>query len=187
MNPKEKIPQLLERLSRLMANAYHEDGFKPVQWEALHYLSRANIFSRNPGSLGEYLGVTKGSVSQTISTLEQRGLLRKKSDSADKRVVRLELTAAGRRLVSVSPLASLSDAVETLKLAQQKDLASTLEALLITHLDARERKPFGQCRDCRHLLQESSQFRCGLLDVQLNTISTEQICAEFEPAAVGSR
>jgi len=182
MKQSEKIAQFVERIGRLIANAHHEDGFKPVQWEALRYLSQANVFSRNPGALGEFLGVTKGSVSQTLSTLEQRGLLRKKSDKKDKRMVRLELTAAGRTLITDNPLQALSDTVESLNNQQQQALASGLEALLGEHLNKRDRKPFGQCRYCRHLLKQQENFRCGLLNEPLKAHSTELICAEFEAA-----
>jgi len=174
------IAQLIERIGRLVANANHENGFKPVQWETLLYLAQANVFSRNPRSLGEYLGVTKGSVSQTVSNLERRGLLRKKNDKADKRVVRLELTAAGRACVADIPLQELADSVGTLKAEQQQALKASLELVLREHLQLRDRKPFGQCRNCRYLQKPRGNFHCGLLNEPLKAQNTEQICAEFE-------
>ena len=88
MSSSESIAQLIEKEGRLVSNSCYADGFKPVQWEVLRFPNQAYVFSRNPSSLGEYLGVTKGSVSQTIATLEDRGLLRKKADKKDKRKYR---------------------------------------------------------------------------------------------------
>ena len=179
MNQAQKIAQIVERIGRLVANTQHADGFKPVQWEVLRYLSEANVFSRNPSALGEYLGITKGSVSQTVSTLEQHDLLRKKSDKTDKRVVRLELTPAGRSLLAENPLQELSATAEKLPAKQQAQLATGLEALLREHLNQQDRKPFGLCRDCRHLQVSDGAVHCGLLNVPLKAEHTELICAEF--------
>lgn len=183
MKKSDKIAQVIERIGRLVANAQHANGFKPVQWEALRYLSEANLFSRNPGSLGIYLGITKGSVSQTVATLEQRGLLKKKGSKTDKRAVGLELTAAGRTLLAENPLLDISVTARALSGRAQTELLSGLENLLRTHLQRQDRQSFGQCRDCRHLLKESGHFRCGLLDQPLTAASTELICAEFSQSA----
>ena len=182
MKRTERIAQLAERLGRLITNGEHADGFKPVQWETLRYLNQANVFSRNPGSLAQYLGVTKGSVSQTLSTLEQRGLVRKRTDEKDKRVVRLELTPAGRRQVAADPLRALSSSIGALDGGQQREAEAALEAILRTHLTRLGRQAFGQCRDCRHLRKNKRQYRCGLLDEPLELASTKMICAEFEVA-----
>lgn len=183
MKRSERIAQLVERIGRLITNAQHADGFKPVQWEALRYLNQANVFSRNPGSLGQYLGVTKGSVSQTLSTLEQRGLLKKKTDKKDKRVVRLELTPTGKALVAVDPLQELSESADSLSAKRQDELVAGLEEILHKHLVNRGRQLFGQCRECRHFQKNNGQYHCGLLDEPLEAQGIEMICAEFETAS----
>lgn len=180
MNPSENIAQLIERMGRLVSNSYYADGFKPVQWEALRYLHQANQFSRTPGALGEYLGVTKGSISQTLSTLEDRGLLRKKTDKKDKRVVLLELTATGQATVANSPLQKLIDSIDSLDVSTQGKLAGALEKILLGQLDARNRKQFGQCRNCLHHRSDKGKYRCNLLNVSLQESSIELICVEFE-------
>ena len=183
MKNSEKTAQIIERMGRLLSSGYNTDGFKPVQWEALRYLSQANVFSRTPSALGEYLGVTKGSISQTLSTLEERGLLRKNTDKKDKRAVRLDLTAAGRAFVANGPLQNLIDSIESLSSVEQRELANSLEKILLKQLDSRDRKPFGQCRHCRHHRSENGKFRCNLLDVPLQESSIELICLEFESSS----
>lgn len=146
----------------------------------MRFHNQANVFSRNPSSLGEYLGVTKGSVSQTIATLEERGLLRKKADKKDKRVVHLELTAKGRKVVVESPLQGLIGAVDTLDSTQQNEPLTYLEQVLLAQLDRQGRKPFGQCQHCRHNCKTQGKYHCALLDVALNESSIEKNCVEFE-------
>lgn len=179
----DHIANLLERISRLLINDHHTHGLKPVQWEALRYLARANRFSCTPGAVGQFLGLTKGTVSQTLSALERKQLIRKTADQRDKRSVNLELTAAGRALIQDDPLHALTVAIDALSPARKTQLASALESLLQRQLDERSGRAFGQCRNCRFCERDSegaTGFRCGLLDTPLSFEDTERICVEFE-------
>ncbi len=75
----------------------------PAQWEALRFVARANrllaTFSRTPAALaGSISGSTRGTVSQVLIALEQKGHLTREPSERDRRSVVLELTsAAGRR------------------------------------------------------------------------------------------
>jgi DNA-binding MarR family transcriptional regulator len=64
---------LIERMGRLLRASDHASGLNPAQAEALRYLLRANRFSRTPAALAEYLGSTRGTVSQTLLALEAKG------------------------------------------------------------------------------------------------------------------
>ena len=70
-----QLREQLERLSRLIRQQGFHEGLNPAQWEALRYVSRANRFSNSPGALAQYLGSTKGTVSQTILSLEKKVFL----------------------------------------------------------------------------------------------------------------
>ncbi|MFN2812475.1 MarR family winged helix-turn-helix transcriptional regulator, partial [Escherichia coli] len=69
------------------------------QLSALHYLARCNRYSDTPLGVTEYLGLTKGTVSQSLKVLEGRGLISKLPDARDRRSVHLRLTDAGRALI----------------------------------------------------------------------------------------
>lgn len=187
MENSEKIAHLLERMGRLLSSSYNADGFKPVQWEALSFLSQANVFSRNPSALGKYLGVTKGSISQTLSILENRGLLSKRTDKKDKRAVRLDLTAKGRAMVVKGPLQQVVSSIDSLGTGDQQDLLNALEKVLLAQLDERGRQPFGQCKHCTHHRHNRGQYRCNLLGVALEKNAIELICVEYEPSDRSSR
>src|ERR1700758_2632729 len=92
--------ELVERLGNLMRTELRksgsDEGLQPVHVQALIYLSRANRYSNTPQALAEYLGLTKGTVSQTLLVLDRRGLIERYQDDVDRRVVRLRLSAAGK-------------------------------------------------------------------------------------------
>lgn len=93
----------LERLTSLMRAWSREQPLvaelQPVQLSALHYLARCNRYSDTPLGVTEYLGLTKGTVSQSLKVLEGRGLISKLPDARDRRSVHLRLTDAGRALI----------------------------------------------------------------------------------------
>ena len=88
--------QLIEQLGNLLraeerqAGSVH--GLQPVHLQALHYLLRCNRYSDLPASVTDYLGLTKGTVSQTLLVLEKKRYIEKHPDVADRRSVHLALT-----------------------------------------------------------------------------------------------
>ncbi|MEO1575956.1 MAG: MarR family transcriptional regulator, partial [Pseudomonadota bacterium] len=129
---------LLERLSRLIQNGATTDGLRPTHWEALRYLARANRFSRTPTALTAYLGVTKGTVSQSIAALEKKGLVKKDAAGGDRRRVRLALTRAGRARLTDDPLAAIDQAVDDLPADLRKAVTRGLSQALTSLLHERE-------------------------------------------------
>ncbi|MCA9453857.1 MAG: MarR family transcriptional regulator, partial [Nitrospira sp.] len=99
----QEANDVLERLcnlQRMEARAFGlRYGLQPVQMEALTYLTQCNRYSNTPQAVAEYLGLTKGTVSQSLKVLEQKGFLRKEADHEDKRIVRLAPTTKGSNLV----------------------------------------------------------------------------------------
>ena len=64
----------LERLSSLyksqMRQAASVEGFQLVNLEIMQYLSLCNGYSNTAQALSEYLGQTKGSISQSLKIME---------------------------------------------------------------------------------------------------------------------
>lgn len=180
------VPDLLERIGRLLRGLRHRDEqLNPAQWEALHYLARANRYSRTPSALTQYLGATKGTVSQTLIALGRKGLVRRARDPRDRRGVRLTLTGRGRAHLARDPMADALSGIDPLLLARlETDLAA-----LLTQLQQRNRnRPFGLCRLCRFFQRDSADgepggpHRCGLTQEPLAPFEIEQICAEHQAA-----
>jgi DNA-binding MarR family transcriptional regulator len=182
----ERVLVLLERIGNLLrgerrrVGAAH--GLQPVQLEALHYLTLCNRFSDTPQAVSEYLGLTKGTVSQSVKVLETRGMVRKRPDARDRRLVHLRTTAKGRRVVAALGPGTLTDtAWIALPARLRGQLTAGLEALLSALLLANDSRSFGVCRSCRHNRRTGpDQSRCELLDVELNDEDITRICREHE-------
>ncbi len=181
----DRLSDMLTRAARLIAGDGHSAGLKPVQWQALRYLGIANRFSRTPGALAAWLGQTKGTVSQTVATLERKGLVERTGDADDRRLVRLTLTEAGRALLERTPENVADAMLAGLTAAERATFAPLLAHMLAGFLAARGHRPFGLCAECRHFLRDAergSPHFCGLLDVPLDREDAAAICVEQEAA-----
>lgn len=175
--------EILTRFARVIASDGYSRGLQPVQWQALQYLARANWFSRTPKGLAAWLGQTKGSVSQTILALEAKGMVRRRPDEGDRRVVRVELTDFGRALLTQPPLTLAAQMLDHLSQPDQERFAGEIEAMLREQLAANGQQMFGLCRDCRHFSKPAvGIYRCTLLGVPLDDRDPERICIEQEAA-----
>lgn len=177
---------LLERLSRLVQNGAHVGGLKPTQWETLRFLARANRFSRSPSALTTYLGMTKGTVSQTLQALERKGLIEKHAAAGDRRGVKLDLTRAGGKVLAEDPLSELKASIGAMPTDEQQTLSASLEGLMKDMLVRRGGRAFGACKTCRHFRAKHDQgtpYYCGFLSEPLSAGDSELICVEQEEAA----
>lgn len=182
----KRVAALVERIGRLVSREAHAEGLLPVQWEALRYLDKANRFSKTAAAVTAYLGLTKGTVSQTLKALETKGFIRKQVDAKDRRSNRLALTAKGRRILQKDPLSETTAALTDLPETARRSLAQGLEQLLTARLAAEDRQPFGQCRDCMYFARrhpEGEPHYCLLLKERLAEADAEDIC--FEQRAKG--
>lgn len=180
-----RIHAILERFCNLLRVEVRTRGashdLQPVQWEALHFLSQCNRYSDTPLGVAEFLGQTKGSVSQSLKVLERRGLIRKRQDAKDRRVVHLQVTPAGRELVSsMVPARVIEQALGSLSALRAGRLRDDLEALLRAAQEANRGKSFAACKTCRFNQSGPEESRCGLTGEVLSESDVELICREHE-------
>ena len=185
----ELIHERLERIANLLRTdtrrAGVSFGLQPVQIEALNYLSHCNRYSNSPVAVADFLGLTKGTVSQTLTVLELAGLIEKRPDAKDRRVVHLELTGPGRRvLAQCVPPKSLVAAIDVLDDGEQKALIESLSGILRALQKANGLRSFGVCESCRHHSIRSNGIRhCNLTGEGLSPADSEKICREHEAPA----
>ena len=182
------IYKYLERIGNLLRaearQAKTTPPLQPVQLEILHYLSLCNQHSDIPAAVTEYLGLTKGTVSQSLSVLEKKGLIEKKPDTDDRRVIHLSLTEKGRSAVDTTlPPELLKQGLARMSHAQRDQLLSGLESLLKAMQNSRGLRPFGVCGSCYHLHTVEEENVCTLTNLPLSSQELEQVCREhkFEP------
>lgn len=170
----ERIANLLRQEARL---AGAELGLQPIQQEVLHYLSRCNRYSDNPLGVAEYLGITKGTLSQTLKVLENKGLIEKHKDEQDKRLIHLVLSDEGKRFTRQAiPPKLFSQALGKVNTNQ---LDTALTELLRHYQLKSDRLGFGVCRHCQHNQPGPHGFTCGLTGEPLKKRELELLCREF--------
>ncbi|MFQ5356720.1 MAG: MarR family winged helix-turn-helix transcriptional regulator [Mariprofundaceae bacterium] len=172
----EQIGSLLRSAKR---NSENNAGLQPVHYQVLAYLGRCNRFSNTPAAVTAYLAITKGTVSQSLSLLERKGLVCKAPDLKDRRVVHLHLTRQGIQLLEgTMPPSIWKAACESLNEAELYAIQSSVESLLRSLQRANNSRMFGICHTCRYLINEKREYFCGLTDEKLEPEETMQICHE---------
>ena len=187
-HPALTLFELVERLSQLtragLRETGSEHGLQPVHLQVLFYLSQANRFSNTPQALADYLGLTRGTVSQTLILLARRKLLSRHADARDGRVVRLALSESGAQLLAGLKVAQAwRAAVAEVTPARLGSTKLVLSQVLDRVVEHGGRRSFGLCATCRHVVRTGPRsYFCGLLREKLKSRETRQICREHAPA-----
>lgn len=139
---------LLRSISRRTA-ARHD--LPAVHGDILGYLSRCNTYSNTVMAVAQYLGLTKGTVSQSIKLLARRGYLERTPDEKDRRVQHLVLTQKGQLYAQDlnHDLQGRLGGVETA--GNYTRLLKTILGDLTRQVQGRapDDSTFGTCRTCR--------------------------------------
>lgn len=163
-----------------------ELGLQLVHLQALAYLARANRYSDTAIALTEYLGTSKGTVSQSLQLLLREGLIRRTTDAKDRRVIHLGLTARGHK--ALDALGFLSEWNAALAALPPHEIAAADEAMTgaLRMLQRRTGNlTFGVCRSCDHFrIEGADAFRCGLTGEPLSAQDSALICREHRLATV---
>lgn len=189
----DELYHLLERIGTMLRaearSGESEAGLQSVHLQILAYLDVCNRYSDTPSAVTEYLGVTKGTASQSIARLEEKGLIRKRPDPDDGRMVRLALTKRGSALLDRTvPGRTFAGAARRMPAVDRMRLTSLLRDFLRGLQKAHGSRSFGVCRTCRfHVREGRGRYRCGLTDEPLSSEEIELLCREHEPLAVVRR
>lgn len=148
------------------------ENLQLVHIEILQYLSICNRYSDTTQALSEYLGQTKGSISQSLKYLEETSLVSRSQDNIDKRVYHLSLTSSGQVIVKkISELMSFRI---------QEKANTELRNLLDSIQKKTNHRAFGICKTCKHHQHQAKNgSTCGLTLEELTTTDSEKICKEY--------
>lgn len=175
------IFEVIERMSALIRSEERkkctELGLQPVHFQVLDYLSRCNRFSDSPAALTNYLGMTRGTVSQTLQLLEKKGYIKKATDSNDRRMVHLSLLEEGESMLTEARSTDLFREASTL-LGKDTDAEMVFSQTLLALQKAHKSHTFGLCRTCKYFTRETGGFVCGLTKESLSQSDSEKICQE---------
>jgi DNA-binding MarR family transcriptional regulator len=98
------------------------------RYEILALLSTSESGELSFGDLKKALLLHAATMTYTVDSLAERKLIRRKQDTADRRAVRAEITAAGRALAAkaTEALAGIQFGMEELSDAQAREVATLL-------------------------------------------------------------
>lgn len=182
MDKQTRIRALINRLARMDASSNRTGDINPVQRAALDYLARANRFSRAPSHVADYLGTTRGTMSQTLKALVQKGHIEEERLASDRRSICYSLTSEGRKTAAEGHL--FEQALTSFDDDFLHTLGDGLETLLRHMLAANGGRSFGLCKTCRYHQAKGDGRYCSLLSMPLKPREGDQICHEHrEPVS----
>ncbi len=137
MQPMEiigRISRLERRLAPRLAEVFADHGLEAWEFDVLASLRRAGApYELTPGQLLDTMMITSGAVTHRISRLEDRGLVERRPDPDDGRVVRVRLTDEGLRTIDAAMPAHAANEAEILSVLSGPDrqaLVTILRRLL---------------------------------------------------------
>ena len=178
----EFTADLILHAANLAAGSHRAPSLSAAQWAALRFFARANDFSRTPSAFASFHGTTRGTASQTVKSLVQKGYLYRQRSTADGRRKELHLTIEGERALAEDPAEALVRAIDMLPPAKRRALEDVMRHIT-AHVDTQCGEPtFGVCVDCGH--RDDSESRSVICRVTGETLSkgdTQQLCYAFTP------
>jgi DNA-binding MarR family transcriptional regulator len=131
-----RISRLEKRLAAELARVFAMHGLEAWEYDVLATLRRSGTpFELTVGEMLESMMLASGTITHRIDRLEGRGLVVRRGDPNDGRVVRVRLTRGGRALVDraiVDHAANESRLISGLSRREQEQLATLLRRLQLT-------------------------------------------------------
>jgi DNA-binding MarR family transcriptional regulator len=181
----EEIAELLVYLGRAARGTDAGSDLTAAQWTAMRFFARANRLSRTPSAFASFNATTRGTASQIIKSLMQKGHLVRHQAVGDGRSFRLDLTHSGQAIMRSDPLHNLTDAIDRLDGKLRTALRQALPALAGELAKIRGTVAFGTCGDCRHFSCCDAVSYCECVDAELAPADLGCLCVNF--AATKSR
>ncbi|GAB4561030.1 MAG: MarR family transcriptional regulator [Anaerolineae bacterium] len=194
-HPAAKITIGLYRIAQaiglMLRRSGMSAGLSPAQVEAILFLRYSRPGVHTIGGLAERLRCTYPTASGIADALERKGLIHRSPLPADRRVVTLELTDAGRALCDQleGTLDGLEEAIASLPRAEQ-DAISQATTHLVRHLQqAGYVLVYEMCWGCQFFLPNAhpddpgGPHHCAFVDAPLQEEQTYLECPDAIPRA----
>lgn len=123
--PDSTLTDLLRGCGHIL---YHRHGWNRSQDRVMRMIAQRGRMSQK--ELQDLLDIKSSSISEMISKLETKGLVRREKDGADKRKMVLVLTEAGSEAVSEAPGLARRESYDALSAEEQETLRQLLIKLL---------------------------------------------------------
>lgn len=164
----EKIAKLLEKIVQiqrgLLWDASAKENLSPIQLQFLLFLVSHPENLRTVSSLADEFDLTRPTVSDAVSSLAEKGLVKKVKDAGDKRISLLEVTAEGKKTAErsdrwhetiVNHIAGISGSDKTAILSFLVELVKNL-------FDDGLVNSARMCLTCSNFIRSGKTFMCGV-------------------------
>lgn len=162
-----------------------QHNLTPLQLELLVTLGQAPPPDPLVGAMAREVGVSQPTTTDSLRALEDKGLVTRGPDAADRRRTTVALTPAGTAVLDQVATAdrTMLDAVATLSPDRQEAVLGSLLELIATMVDAGIVDVARTCTTCHHHRQSTDgRHHCTLLRVDLPVAELRVNCPEHRPA-----
>ena len=183
-----KIVASLERISQafrvLLWQQSKEFSLTPIQVQTLIFLLHHTDEKRKVSYLAKEFNITKATVSETIKTIEQKGLIIKENEVLDSRSYIIHLTEKGKEIAEQASSFAHEIYTPIYKLAQ-RDKENLLVSLIniIGHLHKNEIISIQRmCTSCSHFqpVIDKNRYFCAWLNRDFHDTDWRIDCPEHE-------
>lgn len=136
--------EVISQIVRLTSGPSFVGGLNPAQWAALRYFGRVGLQACTVTAFARYHGTSKGTASQTIAALTRKGMVERRQDDNDRRLIHFVLTETGRCALDNDPIRMVAEAVAELSADEQASLAGSLEKIVRSILSQRAASALGE-------------------------------------------
>lgn len=181
-----KIVFALDKISEYFKNSLREKGKKyklsPIQIQILIFIENHSNKYQTVNYISDEFNVSKATISDSIKTLEKRGLVKKVKSTKDSRSSLIKLDTKGEKIVDILSEfpQSLTDLVENIKSNNQELLWQELYNILNSLQSAGEINIQRMCNTCVHFSSKNHQSYCNLLNKVLESSDLRLDCNEHK-------
>ncbi len=161
-----------------------EERLSPTQAQALVLISQG---VRRPSEIAGRLGVSRASLSDSLSFLAEKGLTRKRSDPRDSRSTILELTAKGKKRSTAMAEwpSALLDSVSGLSALEKATLLRTVSKMIVALQERGLISVPRMCATCRFFRPNAhpgadGRHHCAYVDAPFVDAELKLDCPEHE-------
>ena len=122
---------LMERIIRETYSEKRSSAIQPLQWSILRYISEAPIEKRDVASISRYVGLTPAPVSRAITTLEERGHIRRSEHPKSRRSVAVTITKQGIAVLENDPILRVVRGIESFPRKDCEVFVKSLRKLML--------------------------------------------------------
>lgn len=185
-----RIVAALERISEafrvLLWNESKTFSLSPIQIQILIFLYTHSEEKRKVSYLAEEFNLTKPTISDAVKTLEEKSLIRKKTNSADSRSHCIGLTKKGKEIAEKTSLftTELEKPIAQLNPDDKGNLLLSLINIIHHLTNARVITIQRMCLNCIYYRKDENQQQhfCALLNKRLKVSDLRIDCPEHSLA-----